>query len=174
MAKAYHEGYKGAQKDALIDLGAAPLDDSLFRAAVFEQLGEDRLEAAVTSDICGKADSHAIRLDAVAPDAIRRARLHGKVATSIFFESNGGQLQGYATLPEVRPATGEPNGDIANVETVLEALAPPDGSCYYLDSTRNRYWFSTKPNLNKLLQQRVDEMKIALRELGLSDDVSVE
>lgn len=154
VARAYQEGYKGAQKDALIDLGTAPLDDPLFRAAVFEQLGEDRLEAAVTSDICGKADSHAVRLDAVAPDAIRKTRLHRKVATSIFFESNGGQLQGYATLPEVRLATGEPNGDIANVETVLEALAPPDGSCYYLDAARNRFWFSTKPNLNKLLSDR--------------------
>jgi hypothetical protein len=154
VARAYHEGYKGAHKDALIDLGTAPLDDPLFRAAVFEQLGEDRLEAAVTTDICGKADSHAVRLDAAAPDAIRKARLHRKVATAIFFESNGGALQGYASLPEVRLATGEPNGDIANVETVLEALAPPDGLCYYLDSARNRFWFSVKPNLNKLLSDR--------------------
>lgn len=154
VARAYQEGYKGAQKDALIDLGSAPLDEPLFRAAVFEQLGEERLEAAVTTDICGKADSHAARLDATAQDAIRRARLHRKVATAIFFESNGGQLQGYASLPEVRLATGNPNGDIANIETVLEALAPPDGACYYLDSTHNRYWFSVKPNLNKLLSDR--------------------
>jgi hypothetical protein len=45
----------------------------MFRAAVFEQLGEGRLEGAVTTDICGKKDSHAVRLDKEAVDAIRKA-----------------------------------------------------------------------------------------------------
>src|SRR6266567_243933 len=53
-----------------------------------EQLGEHRLEAAVTTDICGKNDSHAVRLDNEAVEAIRKARLHRKVGTAIFFESN--------------------------------------------------------------------------------------
>ena len=75
-------------------LGSAPLDESLFRAAVFEQLGESRLEAAVTTDICGKSDSNATRLDAEATDPIRKSRLHRKVATTIFFESNGGHGRG--------------------------------------------------------------------------------
>jgi len=154
VARAYAEGFRGAQKDGLIDLGTAPLDDPLFRAAVFEQLGEDRLEAAVTTDICGKSDSHATRLDQTAVEAIRKARLHRKVATAIFFESNGGMLHSYATLPETRLAVGAPDLDIANVDTVLEALAPPDGACYYLDTMGNRCWFSVKPNLNKLLADR--------------------
>src|SRR5690242_16686064 len=63
----------------------------MFRAALFEQLGEPRLEGAVTTDICGKKDSHALRLDKEAVETIRKARLHQKVATTIFFESNGGQ-----------------------------------------------------------------------------------
>ena len=54
VSKAYQEGYKGAHKDLLIGLGTAPLDDPMFRAALFEQLGEGRLEGAVTTDICGK------------------------------------------------------------------------------------------------------------------------
>ena len=64
---------------------------------------EQKLEAAVTTDICGKKDSHAIRLDAEAVDTIKKARLHRKVATVVFFESNGGQAQeGEATAPEIR------------------------------------------------------------------------
>ena len=43
--------YKDAHKDPLITQGTAPLEDALFRAAVFEQLGESRLEGAVTTDI---------------------------------------------------------------------------------------------------------------------------
>ena len=65
----------------------------MFRSALFEQLGENKLEGAVTTDICGKKDSHAIRLDAEAVDTIRKARLNRKVAASIFFESNGGQAR---------------------------------------------------------------------------------
>lgn len=154
VSRAYVEGFKGAHTDPLIGLGTAPLDDTLFRAAVFEQLGEGNLEAAVTTDIAGKPDSHAVRLDEEAVDAIRLARLHRKVASAVFFESNGGQLQSYATLPEIRLAVGEPDLDLGHVETVLEDLAPPNGACYYLDAAKNRYWLSQRPNLNKVLADR--------------------
>src|SRR6202166_925961 len=139
----------GAQADIL--MGTAPLDEPLFRSAIFEQLGGAKLEGAVTTDICGKKDSHAIRLDKEAVDTIRKARVHQKVATTIFFESNGGQSKTEATLPEVRLAVAEPDLDIGNVETALEALAT---TCYYLSSEKNRYRFSLSPNLNKLLADR--------------------
>ena len=103
----------------------------LFRAAVFEQLGEPRLEAAVTTDIAGAEHAHAVRLDAEASPEVKKARLHRKVATSIFFESNGGQHRGEATLPEIRLAVAEPGLDIGNVEQCLEVagrgLLLPDG-----------------------------------------------
>ncbi|MBO8129694.1 MAG: DUF499 domain-containing protein [Peptococcaceae bacterium] len=156
VSRAYQEGFKGAHRDPLISLGTAPLDEPIFRAAVFEQLGESRLEGAVTTDICGKKDSHAIRLDNEAVDTIRKARLHRKVATSIFFESNGGQARAEATVPEIRLAVAEPNLDIGNVETVLDALS---FSCYYLSVEKNRYRFSITPNLNKLLSDRRANIK---------------
>lgn len=169
VSHAYRDEVFGKQKDALIGLGSAPLEDSMFRAAVFEQLGESRLEAAVTTDIAGKSDSHAVRLDAESAESIRKARLHRKVATTIFFESNGGQARAAeAMLSEIRLAVGEPDLDIGNIETVLEALAPPNGSCFYLDVSKNRYWFSMKPNLSKVLADRkasVDSKKIDERML---------
>ena len=151
VSHAYVEGFKGAHKDPLITLGTAPLDDSTFRAAVFEQLGESRLEAAVTTDIVGKDHAHALRLDKEATPEIKKARLHRKVATTIFFESNGGQHRGEATLPEVRLAVAEPDLDIGNVEQSLEALSD---TCYYLAAEKNRFRFSFQPNLNKLLADR--------------------
>jgi hypothetical protein len=151
ISRAYQEGFKGAQRDAVIGLGTAPLDDPFFRAATFEQLGEPRLEAAVTTDICGKQESHAVRLDREAVDTIKKARLHRKVATAIFFESNGGQLHAEATVPEIRLAVAEPDLDIGNVETVLETSS---SACYFLSVERNRYRFSLSPNLNKLLADR--------------------
>jgi hypothetical protein len=151
VSHAYQDGFKGGHRDPLIGLGTAPLDDPQFRAAMFEQLGEHRLEAAVTTDICGKKDSHAVRLDNEAVEAIRKARLHRKVATTIFFESNGGMTRAETTIPEIRMAVAEPDIDIGHVETVLEALTD---ACYYLTVERNRYHFSFKENLNKRYADR--------------------
>lgn len=151
VSRAYQEGFQGAHRDALIGLGTAPLDDPRFRAAVFEQLGEGRLEGAVSTDICGRKDSHAVRLDKEAVDSIKKARLHRKVAAAIFFESNGGQLRAEATVPEIRLAVGEPELDVGNVETALEALTD---ACYYLTVDRNHYRFSFKENLNKRFADR--------------------
>lgn len=156
VAKSYQAGFKGSHRDALIGLGTAPLDDPQFRAALFEQLGEHRLEAAVTTDICGKKDSHAVRLDAEATEAIRKDRLHRKVATSIFFESNGGIAKADASAPEIRLDVAEPEMDIGNIETAIEALT--DG-CYYLTVERNRYHFSFRENLNKRYSDRRANIK---------------
>ncbi|WP_219724577.1 ATP-binding protein, partial [Fischerella thermalis] len=151
VSNAYQQGYQGAHRDPLITLGTAPLDDPQFRAAVFEQLGENRLEGAVTTDICGKKESHAVRLDTEADNQIKKARLHRKVSTTIFFESNGGFQRTEATIPEIRLAVAEPSLDIGNVETVLETLA---ANCYYLSIEKNKYRFSLSPNLNKMLADR--------------------
>jgi len=152
VAKAYNDGYKKLTKDALITLGTAPLEDANFRAAVFEQLGENRLEAAVTTDIAGKDDSHAIRLDNEAIDAIKKSRLHKKCATTIFFESNGGQTaQGLATLPEIKLSVGDPDLDIGLVDGAIQALL--DG-CYYLTAVNNKYKYSIHENLIKRFSDR--------------------
>ncbi len=148
----YQEGFKKAHRDPLIGVGTAPLDDQLFRSALFEQMGEDRLEAAVTSDICGKNDSHAIRLDVGAVDTIKKSRLHRKAASAVFFESNGGQTQDEATLPEIRMALAEPDLEIGNVETVLEQL---ESECYYFSVNQNKYKFSLQVNLNKYKADRM-------------------
>lgn len=152
VSKAYSEGYSGNNYDPLIGLGSAPLDDSFFRSALLEQLGENRLEGVITSDICGKPDSHSIRLDKESEiESVKKSRLHKQVATSIFFESNGGQTDNKTTLPELRMAVSKPDLDIGNVETVLENLT---SACYYLSGENNKYKFSTKVNLNKILSDR--------------------
>lgn len=152
VAKAYNDGFKKLTKDALITLGTAPLEDPNFRAAVFEQLGENRLEAAVTTDIAGKDESWAGRLDLEAIDAIKKSRLHKKCATTIFFESNGGQTaQGLATLPEVKLSVGDPNLDIGLVDGVIQSLLD---NCYYLTAVNNKFKYSIHENLIKRFSDR--------------------
>jgi hypothetical protein len=157
---AYREEHRKAAKEPLITLGSAPLEDPTFRSAVFEQLGSDKLEVPVTADIAGKKDSHSIRLDKEASEFIRKARLHQKVATTIFFESNGGQSQGKAeaSAPEIKTAVGEPDLILAEVDNVLEGLV---NTCFYLSWDRNKYRFSLSPNLNQMLVARRGAVKTA-------------
>lgn len=143
---AYTQAYRKAHPDPLLTLGTAPFSDPLFRAAVFEQLGSRALETAVTVDIAGRKEAHSIALDQQAIESIQKDRLHQKVATAVFFESNGGTTKSEATLPEIRLAVGHPDMDLGNVETALDGLTD---RCYYLTVERKNYKFSLKENLNK-------------------------
>jgi len=136
---------------------------------MFEQLGSNELEVPVTTDIAGKKDSHAVRLDREATDAIKKANLHRKVATAIFFESNGGmsQSKAVATLPEIRTAVGNPDLNMVDVENVLEAL---EGTGYYLNGDRHRYRFGLTPNLNEILVTR--RGAVQPKEIIASDELS--
>jgi hypothetical protein len=156
VSHSYQQGFKRAQRDPLISLGSAPLEDSPFRSATFEQLGESRLEGALTTDIAGKRGSHAIRLDQEAEETLKKAHIHKKVATVVFFESNGGQTRNTATVPEIRLGVAGPDLDIGNVETALEALTD---TCYYLGVERNQYRFGIKENLNKRFADRRASIK---------------
>jgi len=158
VSNAYQSGFKGAQDDLLITLGTAPLEESQFRTAVFEQLGESRLEGAVTTDIAGKKSSHAGLLDSEAEETLRKAMVHRRTATAVFFESNGGQGQKRqtATVPELRLCVAGPSVDIGNVETALEGLVD---RCYYLTLDQNSYYFSLRENLNKRYADRRASVK---------------
>lgn len=156
ISRLHPQSYRGNLRDPLITLGTAPLDDSLFRAAVFEQLGESKLEGAVTTDITGKAESHAARLDTGLPKDRARAQPHSRVATVILFESNGGQQRTEATLPEIRLAVGEPGTTPGEVDTTVDALAD---AAYFLSVERKAYRFGLRPNLNKLLADKRGNVK---------------
>ena len=153
VSHAFQEEHRKAAREPLITLGLAPLENPTFRAAIFEQLGSSELEIPVTTDITGKADAHAVRLDKEATDAIRQAQLHRKVATTIFFESNGGmsQAKADASVPEIKTGVCGPEMNMVDVDNVLEGLA---ASCFYLNWERNRYRFGLSPNLNQILVTR--------------------
>jgi len=150
VSRVYHDAFKEGRREPLITLGSAPLADRDFRAAVFEQLGEDRLEAAILSDIAGP-EAHAVRMDIDVSESLREFRPYRQVATTVFFESSGGQARNVATLPEIRLAVGGPHLDIGSIETTLEDLVR---TCYYLHAQGTAYHISYRPNLNKILADR--------------------
>ena len=153
VAHNHQDEHRKATREPLITLGLAPLDNPTFRAALFKQLGNDGLEIPVSTDIIGKSNAHALRLDKEADDPVRKAQLHRKVATTIFFESNGGmsQAKAEATVPEIKTGVFGPETNTADLDNLLEGLAT---TCYYLNWERNRYRFGLSPNLNQILVSR--------------------
>lgn len=156
VSQAYNAAYRKAHPDPLLTLGTAPFSDPIFRSAVFEQLGSRALETAVTTDVAGRKESHAVMLDNESTEAVRAERLHQKVATVVFFESNGGMVRSEATVPEIRLAVGHPDLDLGNIETALDALVEKG---YYIVVEKTNYKFSLKENLNKRFTDKKANVK---------------
>jgi hypothetical protein len=119
ISMAYRAGYQKARREPLITLGSAPLDVPEFRGVVLGQLGEPRLVPAIDADISGP-QSHARALDADTTGPLKD--IHCRVATTILFESSGGQVEKLAHLPELRFALGEPEIDTTSIDNAAYAL----------------------------------------------------
>lgn len=152
------ENYKYTE-EPLITLGLAPFDNQWFRSALFAQMGNDRLQVPIITDIWRRdGETHSSQLDREASTAIKKAQLHRKVAATIFFESTGGMSseKAEATISEIRTDVCGPDVHTADVETVLEGLA---STCFYLQWERDRYRFGLSPNLNQVLVTRRGNVK---------------
>ena len=119
ISMAYREGCQKARREPLITLGSAPLDVPEFRGVVLSQLSEPRLLPPIDADISG-AQSHARALDADTKGPLKD--IHRRVATTILFESSGGQVEKLAHLPELRFALGEPEVDTTSIDNAAYAL----------------------------------------------------
>ena len=113
------DAFRKARTEPLITLGSAPLHDSAFQSVVLGQLGENRLNTAIDTDISG-GHSHAKALDADTRGALRD--IHRRAGSAILFESSGGQRDKVAHLPELRFALGEPGLDTTSIDNAAIAL----------------------------------------------------
>ena len=111
--------FNQARTEPLITLGSAPLHVPEFRAVVLGQLGEQRLDVAIESDLAGDT-AHARALDADSKGPLRD--IHRRVGAAVFFESSGGQVDKVAHLPELRFALGEPEVETTTVDNAAAAL----------------------------------------------------
>ena len=149
IAWAYRTGFTEARREPLITLGSAPLDVPEFRSVVLGQLGETRLGAAIDADICG-AQAHARALDADTKGALRN--IHRRVATTILFESSGGQIDKIAHLPELRFALGEPDVDTTSVDTA--ALTLEDKAYFIRRVGSDGFRIGHQPTMKKVVNDR--------------------
>lgn len=137
------------RKEPLITLGSAPLGESDFRAVVLGQLGEDRLDAAISADLTGET-AHCLPLDADARGPLHE--LHRRVGAAILFESSGGQVDKVAHLPELRFALGGPDLDTTSIDNAANAL---ETNAFFIrrDGT-DGYRIHQQPTLTKIVADR--------------------
>jgi len=144
VAHNYQEEHRKATGEPLISVGLAPMQNPTFRAAVFEQLGGDGLEIPVTTDIIGKADAHAVRLDREADDAVKKAQLppEGRDDDLLRVERRHEPGQGRChRAGDQDGASSARTPTLADLDNVLEGLAT---TCYYLNWDRKP--LSLRPN----------------------------
>lgn len=149
VSLAQKEGFSKARSEPLITLGSAPLDMPEFRSIVLGQLGESRLVAAIDADIAG-AQAHTKALDADTKGPLKG--IHRRVATTVLFESSGGQADKVAHLPEIRFALGESELDTTSIDNAALAL---ESKAYFIrrvgsDGFQIRY----QPTLKKVVNDR--------------------
>ena len=146
---AYRDGYKRARREPLITLGSAPLEVSEFRATILGQVGETKLESAITTDIAGEtARTRALDVDTKGP----LKDIHRRVGASILFESSGGMVDKYAHLPELRFALGEPEVDTTSIDNA--AIALEKTGFYIRKAGTDGYRFGYQPKLTKVVNDR--------------------
>ena len=119
VSSASAEQFRQARNEPLITLGSAPLHVRSFRETVLSQLGEQRLQVAIDTDLAGDA-ARAKPLDVDAKGALRD--IHRRVGTAMLFESSGGQVDRVAHLPELRFALGEPEVETTTIDNAASAL----------------------------------------------------
>ncbi len=149
IAWVFQESHKQQRREPLITLGSAPLHLPEFRATVLGQLGEDRLEPAIMTDVVGD-HSHARALDAGSAGALRD--LNRRVGTAIFFESTGGMTEKLAHLPEIRFALGEPDLDTTSIDNA--AMALQKRAFYLRRAGADGFKFGLQPTLRKVMNDR--------------------
>jgi len=165
ISKVYVDDHRRARNEPLITLGSAPLDISEFRAVVLGQLGEPKLEGAISTDISG-LHSQARALDADTKGQLRD--IHQRVAKAMLFESSGGMVDKVAHLPELRFALGEPGMDTTSIDNASDAF---ERRAFFLRKVgTDGYHFGFKPTLKKVVNDRRasldnEEVKRACRAL---------
>ena len=149
ISLALREQWGQARKEPLITLGSAPLEEPDFRSVVLGQLGEPRLDAALSADLTGET-ARCLPLDADARGPLRK--LHWRVGAAILFESSGGQVDKVAHLPELRFALGGPDLDTTSIDNAANTL---ETNAFFVrrDGT-DGYRIHHEPTLTKVVADR--------------------
>jgi len=136
-----------------ISLADFDLADQEIRQELLRHIGQE-FNSVISADITGKT-SGSKRIDLGLGNAYKGLNLGTRTSTSIFMYSFSGGIEKGATVGEIkRTATvlDMPSSIIA--ESVLR-----NKLLFYLQTSRDRYFFSNQPNLNRILLTKMENVK---------------
>jgi len=125
-----------------------------IRRELLKHIGPE-YDSVIANDITN-ADAGAPKVDEELGDAYRGLRLGSRTATAIFMYSFSGGVERGATLGEVkRHATTLQNPS----SVIAEALELLKSRLFFLQQQSGKTFFTNQPNLNRILINRMEDIK---------------
>lgn len=156
MANVIYALWRGQSNAPLITLALLPLSEDKVRTAILEPLDRSYgpiLQAEVDGELALPAKMEASRKrygDVIA--ATRAAR-----AVFLATAPHRGSSRGGLTGPALRLACAQPGDQISIFGDALRELSERSA---YLYREGDRYWFSTQPTLNRIADERANDISI--------------
>ncbi len=154
MANAIYALWRGQSNAPLITLALLPLSEEKVRTAILEPLDRSYgpiLQAEVDGELALPAKMEASRKrfgDVIA--ATRAAR-----AVFLATAPHRGSSRGGLTGPSLRLSCAQPGDQISIFGDALRELSERSA---YLYREGDRYWFSTQPTLNRIAEERANDI----------------
>lgn len=156
MAKMIFSLWKDGNNDPLIMPGSLPLADPDSRNEVTNYLPPG-WDPVMERDIDGpRAETTTIENQNARLGSVQACR---RTARTIFLGSaptTSGQVARGITLERIMLGTVQPGQQIGLFKDALRSLAD---KLHYLNSTNNHYWFDTRPNLRREMEERKKRFK---------------
>jgi len=158
MAAVIHQLWTRGDQSVLIMPGTLPLDATPIRNELLRYL-PDTWSAVYETDIDG-AESRPLKIDGEVP-ALGRYSAARRVARTVFIGSApsvaGQHVRGLEEI-RIRLGCAQPGEPAA---TFGDALRRMGGALTYLYTDGNRYWYDTRPTVNKLARDRAQALRAA-------------
>ena len=141
-------------KDAnlpFISLGDIDLSNEEIRRELIKHIGSE-YDSVIAADITS-SNSGAKKVDASLGLSYLSFRLGTKIATTIFMYSFSGGPEKGATLSEIKLSCARPEFQSS---IIVEALEKLKNTLFYLSDSESIYLFTNKPNLNRILLNKMD------------------
>ena len=134
-----------------ISLGNIDLSNEEIRRELIKHIGSE-YDSVIAADITS-SDSGAKKVDTSLGTSYLSFRLGTKIATTIFMYSFSGGPEKGANLGEIKLSCARPEFQSS---IIVEALEKLRNTLFYLYDSESIYLFTNKPNLNRILLNKID------------------
>ena len=150
LARTIYASYREGRDDPLILPSSLQIDDPEVRGALIEPLDSPAWGSIVDAEVDGDR-SLPVRIE-MSRTRYREKRIASRASRAVFVcTAPQGDARGGLTGPELRLGCVQPGDQVSIFGDALRELSEQSS---YLYEAEGRYWFGSKPTLNKLAANR--------------------